>query len=49
MDVDAFKVHSKCMFLNVLTKRNACNIKVHSVREEKLINRISFRNKLNTK
>ena len=49
MDVDAFKVHSKCMFLNVLTKRNSCNIKVHSVCEEKLINRISFQNNLNTK
>lgn len=28
MDVDAFKVHSKCMFLNVLTKRNSCNVNV---------------------
>ena len=51
MDVDVFKLHSMCVFLNVLDRGIHTDVygEGASVFEEKLINRISFQNNLNTK
>lgn len=51
MDVDVFKLHIMCVFLNVLDRGIHTDVygEGASVFEEKLINRISFQNNLNTK